>query len=57
LKVVGEDLLEILPTIDLVFGQVIEPSPGRVSQVNGEELDDEKVAIHPAYPAHEAVVL
>jgi hypothetical protein len=30
LKVVGEDLLEILPTIDRVSGQVIESSVGCV---------------------------
>jgi hypothetical protein len=30
MKVASEDLLEILPTIDRVSGQVIEPSPGRV---------------------------
>jgi hypothetical protein len=30
LKVAGENLLEILPTIYRVFGQVIEPSPGCV---------------------------
>jgi hypothetical protein len=48
LKVASEDLLKILPTIDRVSGQVIEPSLGHVSQVNREELDDEKVIICPA---------
>jgi hypothetical protein len=57
LKFPSEDLLEILPTIDRVSGQVIEPSPGCVSQVNGEELDDEKVIIRPSYAACEVVVL
>jgi hypothetical protein len=54
LKVASDYLLEILPVVDRVSGQVIEPGPGRVSQVNGEELDDEKIVI---YPAREAVVL
>jgi hypothetical protein len=57
LKVTGEDLLEILPTIDLVSGQLIEPNSKRVGQVDGEELDDEGVIIHPIRPAREAVVL
>jgi hypothetical protein len=57
LKVAGKDLLEILATIDRVFGQVIEPSSGRIGQVNGEELDDEKVIVRPACFACEAVVL
>jgi hypothetical protein len=35
---------------------VIEPGPGRVGQVNGEELDDEGVIIHPACPARKMVV-
>jgi hypothetical protein len=30
LEVFGEDLLEILPTINQVSRQVIEPSPGRI---------------------------
>jgi hypothetical protein len=56
-KVAGEDLLEILPTIDRVFGQVNEPSSRRVGQVNGEEWDDEKVVICPTCPADETIVL
>jgi hypothetical protein len=54
LKVAGEDLLEFLPTIDRVSGQVIERSSERVDQVNGEELDNEEVIV---CPAREAVVL
>jgi hypothetical protein len=57
LKVAGEDLLEILPTIDRVSRQVIVPSSGRLSHVDGEELDDEEVIVCPTCPAHEAVVL
>jgi hypothetical protein len=56
MKVTGEDLLEILPTIDRVYGQVIEPSSGHVGQVDGEELDDEEVIVHPSCHAHEVVV-
>jgi hypothetical protein len=36
---------------------MIQPGPGRADQVNGEEVDDEKVIISPAHPTHEAVVL
>jgi hypothetical protein len=36
LEIAGKDLLEILPTIDQVPGQVIELSSGRVDQVNRE---------------------
>jgi hypothetical protein len=57
LKVAGEDLLEILPTIDRVSRQVIVPSSGRLGQVDGEELDDEEAIVCPTCPAHEAVVL
>jgi hypothetical protein len=57
LKVPGEDLLEILPIINRVSRQVIEPSLGRVGKVHGEELDDEKVIIHHTYPTCETIVL
>jgi hypothetical protein len=57
LKVAGEYFFEILPIIDRVSGQVIEPSSGHVRQVDGEELDDEEVIIHPARPTHAVVVL
>jgi hypothetical protein len=36
---------------------VIEPSSGHVSQVNKEELDDEKVIVRPTGLGREAVVL
>jgi hypothetical protein len=35
---------------------VVKPGSRRVGQVDGEELDDEKVIICPAYPAREMVV-
>jgi hypothetical protein len=57
LKVTSEDLLKILPMIDQVSGQVIEPSSGRVGQVDGEELNDEEVITRPARPTCGAVVL
>jgi hypothetical protein len=36
---------------------MIQPGPRGVSQVNGEELDDEKDIVHPAHPTSEVVVL
>jgi hypothetical protein len=57
LEVIGEDLLEILPAINRVSWQVVELVPSHVGQVNGEELDDEEIIIHPACPARKAVVL
>jgi hypothetical protein len=56
LEILCEDLLEVLPTIDRVSQQVVQLGTSRVSEVNGEELDDEHVIIHPAHPTHEAVV-
>jgi hypothetical protein len=35
LEVVSEDLLKILLVVNRVPGQVIEPGPGRVIQMNG----------------------
>jgi hypothetical protein len=49
LEIAGEDLPEVLPAIDNISRQMVEPRPGRVSQVDGEELDDEKVIIGPAH--------
>jgi hypothetical protein len=57
LEIGGEDLPEVLPAIDNISRQMVEPGPGRVSQVDGEELDDEKVIIGPAHLASKAVVL
>jgi hypothetical protein len=56
LEVASEDLLEIVPAINQISGQVIEPSPDCVSQVNREKLDDEDVVIHPTHPARKAVI-
>jgi hypothetical protein len=51
-----EDLLEVLPTIDHVSRQVVQPGPTHVGLVNGEELDEEQVVDYPTRPTHEAVV-
>jgi hypothetical protein len=56
LEVASEDLLEIIPAINQISGQVIEPGPDCVSQVNREKLDDEDVVIHPTHPARKAVI-
>jgi hypothetical protein len=56
-KVVSENLLEILPAINRVSRQVIKSGPGSVSQVNGEGLDDEEVIICHVCPACKVIVL
>jgi hypothetical protein len=57
LKVVSDDLPEILSAINRVPRQVVEPSLGRVGQVNGEKLDNEEVIVRPSCPACKAVIL
>jgi hypothetical protein len=57
LEIASIDLLKILPTIDRVSGQVIEPSFGHVGLVSEEELNDKQIAIHPNCPTCEVVVL
>jgi hypothetical protein len=57
LEIPSKDLLEIPLAIDGVSRQVIQPGSGCVSQVDGEELNDKQIAIRPACPAREAVVL
>jgi hypothetical protein len=57
LKVVDEDLPEILLAINRVPRQVVEPGPGCVSQVSGVKLDDEEVVICPARPTYKVVIL
>jgi hypothetical protein len=57
LEITGKYIIEIVPAIDRVFGQVIELCSGHVGQVDGEELNDEQVAIRPIYSACEAVIL
>jgi hypothetical protein len=49
--------MEILQVIDDVSWQVIQSGPGGISQVDGEELDDEKVIVRFTRSAHEAIVL
>jgi hypothetical protein len=36
---------------------VVKRGPGHVDQVNGEQLDDEEVIIHPTHPTSKLVVL
>jgi hypothetical protein len=57
LKVVDEDLLEILPAIDDGSWKMIQSGSTKISQIDQEELDDEDVIIHTARPTHEAVIL
>jgi hypothetical protein len=57
LEVVGEDLLEILPAIDDVSRQMVQPGPRGISQVDGEEMDDKEVIVHSAHSTHEALIL
>jgi hypothetical protein len=57
LEVDSEDLPEILPAIDDVSWQMIQQGPGGVDQIDGEELDDEKVVVCPTCLARKAIVL
>jgi hypothetical protein len=57
LEVASEDLSEILLAIDDVSWQMIQPCPGRVDQVDREELDAEEVIVHFARSARKVVVL
>jgi hypothetical protein len=57
LKVASEELLEILPAIDDVSWQMIQPGLGGISQVDQEELDDERVIICSARSTREVVIL
>jgi hypothetical protein len=49
--------LEILPAINDVSWQMIQPGPGGISQVDWEELDDEGVIVHSARLARKVVIL
>jgi hypothetical protein len=57
MEIAGRDLPEVLLAIYNVSRQIVKPSPGRVGQVDGEKLDDEKVIIGPNCLASKAVVL
>jgi hypothetical protein len=57
LEIAGEDHLDVPRAVDNVSRQMTESGPGRVGQVNGEEIDDEKVVVGPAHLACKAVVL
>jgi hypothetical protein len=41
LKIAGEDLPQIIPTVDGVSQQMVQPGPSRFGQIYREELDDE----------------
>jgi hypothetical protein len=56
LEVASEELLEVLPTINHIFGQVVEPGPGCVGHADGKKLDDKEVVIHPARSTCKAIV-
>jgi hypothetical protein len=57
LEVVGEDLLEVIPSIDDVSWQMIQPDPSRISYIDWEELDGKEIVIRSARSTREAVVL
>jgi hypothetical protein len=57
LEVVGEDLLEVIPSIDDVSWQMIQPGPSGISYIDWEELDGKEIVIRSARSTREAVVL
>jgi hypothetical protein len=57
LEIAGEDLPEVLPAINNISRQMIQPGSGRVGQVDGEEQDDETVIVYLACLARKVVVL
>jgi hypothetical protein len=57
LEVIDEDLSDILPAIDDVSRQMIQPDPGGIRQVDQEEMDDERVIIRSARVSCEVVIL
>jgi hypothetical protein len=57
LEVVGEDLLKVIPSIDDVSWQMIQPGPSGISYIDWEELDGKEIVIRSARSTHEAVVL
>jgi hypothetical protein len=56
LEIAGEDLSEILLAINDVSQQMIQPGPSSVGQIDGKELNDEKVVIRSAHLRSKAVV-
>jgi hypothetical protein len=57
LEVAHERADQIVPVVDLVGGQVLEPCPSRVAEVQGQVADDDLVAGGPAQLASQAVVV
>jgi hypothetical protein len=57
LEVADEDSMQIRPIVDLAMGQVLEPCPHRVVEVERQVLDDEEVIRRTTCMAREPVVL
>jgi hypothetical protein len=57
LKVADEDAMQLRPVIDVSAGQVLEPCPRRVTEVEQQVLDDEEVICRPTRVACESLVL
>jgi hypothetical protein len=57
LEVADEDLVQLRPIIDPAAGQVLEPCPHGVAEVERQVLDDEEDVCRSTRVAHESVVL
>jgi hypothetical protein len=57
LEVADEDSAQVCPVVDLAAGQVLEPRPRGVAEVERQILDDEEVVCRPARVTRESVVL
>jgi hypothetical protein len=56
LEVVGEDFAKVVPGIDVVPQQVVQPDPSRFDQIDWKELDNEEIVVPSPRPSREAVV-
>jgi hypothetical protein len=57
LEVADEGLSLLRPATDPASGQMIQPSAGRVGEVERESFDDEQVVPHPSSVARQPIVL
>jgi hypothetical protein len=57
LKVVDEDLSEILSASNDISWKMTQPGPGIIDQVDWDELDDEEILVRSALSTREAVLL
>jgi hypothetical protein len=57
LEVANEDVEKVSPALDAAKPQVLQPCPGRVSQVQEEIADDEVIIIHATTLVGKPVVL